>query len=103
MEFILAYLFGILLQFASIYPMNKEKGEMHALIESFKADAISLIAFEVGKFGWMAIAHFVLFQTPPEPTSPVYWFIMQIAMILWFAKSYPANAWLIKKGIKTAM
>ncbi|MDW0111121.1 DUF4396 domain-containing protein [Sporosarcina aquimarina] len=102
-EFILAYLFGILFQFASIYPMNKEKGKMHALIESLKADTISLIAFEVGMFGWMAIVHYVLFQTPPEPTSPVYWFMMQIAMILGFLTSYPANAWLIKKEIKHAM
>ncbi|VDG96555.1 Uncharacterised protein [Lysinibacillus sphaericus] len=102
-EFVLAYLFGILFQFASIYPMNKEKGKMHALIESLKADTISLIAFEIGMFGWMAIVHYVLFQSPPEPSSPVYWFMMQIAMILGFLTSYPANAWLIKKGIKHAM
>ncbi|WJY27520.1 DUF4396 domain-containing protein [Sporosarcina trichiuri] len=103
MQFALAYIFGILFQFASIYPMNKEQGKMHALIGAAKADTISLIAFEVGMFGWMALVHYVLFQTPPEPTSPVYWFMMQIAMILGFATSYPANAWLIRKGIKEAM
>ncbi|WP_040285947.1 DUF4396 domain-containing protein [Sporosarcina koreensis] len=102
-QFVLAYIFGILFQFASIYPMNKEQGKWHALIGAAKADTISLIAFEVGMFGWMALVHYVLFQTPPEPTSPVYWFMMQIAMILGFATSYPANAWLIKRGIKEAM
>lgn len=102
-EFILAYIFGILFQFAAIYPMNKEKGKISALISSIKADTISLISFEIGMFGWMAIVYLVLFNTPPEPTSPVYWFMMQIAMILGFATSYPANAWLIKKGIKEAM
>lgn len=102
-EFILAYIFGILFQFASIYPMNKENGKKSALIASFKADTISLIAFEIGMFGWMALVHFVIFTQPPEPTSPTFWFMMQIAMILGFLTSYPANYWLIKKGIKHAM
>jgi hypothetical protein len=33
----------------------------------------------------------------------VYWFLMQIGMILGFATSWPANVWLIRKGIKEAM
>lgn len=102
-EFILAYIFGILFQFASIYPMNKEQGIVRAFIKSIKADTISLIAFEIGMFGWMAIVHFLLFTNPPEPTSPEYWFMMQISMILGFLTSYPANWWLIKKGTKHAM
>ncbi|MYL64912.1 DUF4396 domain-containing protein [Bacillus hwajinpoensis] len=102
-EFILAYGFGILFQFYAIYPMNKEDGAWSAIKEAAKADTLSLIAFEVGMFGWMAIVHFVLFAEPPKPNSAVYWFMMQIAMILGFATSYPANWWLVKKGIKEAM
>lgn len=102
-EFILAYIFGILFQFASIYPMNKEQGKTKAFIASIKADTVSLIAFEIGMFGWMAIVQFFLFNNPPEPTSPIYWFMMQIAMILGFLTSYPANWWLIKNGTKHAM
>jgi len=102
-EFILAFLFGILFQFAAIYPMHKDKGIGHALKSALKADAIALIAFEVGMFAWMAVSHFLLFATLPEPTSPVYWFMMQIAMILGFFTSYPANWWLMKKGVKHEM
>lgn len=102
-EFILAYVFGILFQFFAIYPMNREAGRLTALKKAIKADTWSLIAFEVGMFGWMALVQFVFFATPPKPTEVTYWFMMQIAMILGFLTSYPANWYLVKKGIKEAM
>lgn len=47
---------------------------------------------------------FVLFPSSPlHPTSPVYWFLMQIGMIPGFITSWPANVWLIRRGIKEAM
>lgn len=102
-EFLLAFAFGILFQFYAVYPMQKEGGKWRALKEAFKADTLSLIAFEIGMFGWMAVVHFVLFTEPPKPDTAVYWFMMQIAMILGFGTSYPANWFLVKKGIKEAM
>ncbi|QWC23698.1 DUF4396 domain-containing protein [Bacillus haikouensis] len=102
-EFILAYVFGIIFQFYAIYPMNKEDGKLNALKQAVKADSLSLIAFEIGMFGWMAIVEYVLFAQPPKPSEPAYWFMMQIAMILGFLTSYPANKLLIKKGLKEAM
>jgi hypothetical protein len=36
-------------------------------------------------------------------TAPVFWFMMQIAMIAGFLTSYPVNCWLIHKGIKESM
>lgn len=102
-EFILAYLFGIIFQFYAIYSMNKENGKWSAFKQAVKADSLSLIAFEVGMFGWMAIVHYLLFTEPPKPTEPVYWFMMQIAMILGFLTSYPANLFLIRKELKEAM
>lgn len=102
-EFILAYLFGIIFQFYAIYPMNQEQGVAGSIKKAIKADSLSLIAFEVGMFGWMAIVHYVLFAHPPKPTEATYWFMMQIAMILGFLTSYPANWYLLKKGIKETM
>ncbi|WP_240375135.1 DUF4396 domain-containing protein [Bacillus piscicola] len=102
-EFILAYIFGIIFQFYAIYPMNKEQGVAGNIKAAVKADTLSLITFEVGMFGWMAIVHYLLFTEPPKPNTAVYWFMMQIAMILGFLTSYPANWWLVKKGIKEAM
>lgn len=102
-EFILAYIFGIIFQFYAIYPMEKDKGVMSSLKATVKADSLSLIAFEIGMFGWMAIVHYVLFTEPPKPNQITYWFMMQIAMILGFLTSYPANWVLVRKGIKEEM
>ncbi|MBP1948622.1 DUF4396 domain-containing protein [Virgibacillus litoralis] len=102
-EFILAYIFGIVFQFYAIYPMNKEQGIVGSIKAAIKADTLSLIAFEIGMFGWMAIVHFVLFAQPPKPNEASYWFMMQIAMILGFLTSYPANWILVRKGIKEEM
>ena len=102
-QFILAYIFGILFQFYAIYPMNKKAGVKNAFISAIKADTLSLIAFEVGMFGWMVLVNLVIFSTPPAPNEGTYWFMMQIAMILGFLTSYPVNWWLVKRGIKEAM
>ena len=65
---------------------------------------MSVTAFEVGLFGWMAVTYFVLFATqPPDASTVVFWFMMQIGMLLGFATSYPANWLLIRWGIKSRM
>jgi hypothetical protein len=38
-----------------------------------------------------------------EKTSPLFWFMMQIAMLAGFATSYPVNWWLLRKQIKEVM
>ena len=35
--------------------------------------------------------------------SAAFWFLMQIGMIIGFATFWPANVWLIKRGIKVPM
>ncbi|WP_085523719.1 DUF4396 domain-containing protein [Tuberibacillus sp. Marseille-P3662] len=101
-EFILAYIFGIAFQYYGMgFKKQDEPGK--ALKNAIKADTWSLIAFEIGMFGWMALAHYVFFVQMPESTTAVFWFMMQIAMMLGFLTSYPANWVLVKKGIKHAM
>jgi len=67
------------------------------------ADTLSLTAFEVGLFGWMAIMNRMLFSPHLQPNQPTYWFMMQIGMLIGYATSYPMNWWLIRRGIKEAM
>ncbi|WP_168120057.1 DUF4396 domain-containing protein [Paenibacillus sp. HB172176] len=102
-EFILAYLFGVFFQVFAIKPMNPDMSWGKAVYEAVKADTLSLVSFEIGMFGWMAIVHYVLFASAPEPIQMEFWFMMQIAMILGAATSLPANWYLLKKGIKHAM
>ncbi len=101
-EFVLAYAFGITFQYFPIRSMRHVSPQA-ALLDAVKADTLSLIAFEVGMFGWMALAHFVLLPGHPGPLSIVFWFMMQIGMMLGFMSAYPANWLLVKWGIKPGM
>ncbi|HVW85944.1 MAG TPA: DUF4396 domain-containing protein [Bryobacteraceae bacterium] len=101
-DFAAAYLLGIVFQYYAIAPMRNLHG-WPGIRAAIKADTISLAAFEVGMFAWMAFSSKVLFQPRVEPTSPVYWFSMQIAMIIGFLTAYPANWWLIRHGWKEKM
>jgi len=101
-EFMFAYVFGIAFQYFPIRWMRHvPPGE--ALIDAVKADTLSLVAFEVGMFAWMAIAYYVLVPWHPRPNNAVFWFMMQIGMISGFLTTYPANWLLIRWGIKTGM
>jgi hypothetical protein len=101
-DYILAYVLGIIFQYFAIAPM-RHLGLKDGIIAAVKADTLSLTAFEVGLFGWMALSSFVFFHQQLYPDSPVYWFMMQIGMVIGFATSYPMNWWLISKGVKEKM
>ena len=103
-DYIFALAFGIIFQYFAIAPM-RGLGLKEGLIAAAKADFISLTAFEVGLFGWMAIMAFVLFPAPHHvmPSSAAYWLLMQIGMIIGYLTSWPANVWLVKRGIKVPM
>jgi hypothetical protein len=100
-DFALAYLLGILFQYFSIAPMRNLSG-WPGIKAALKADTISLTAFEIGLFAFMAWMH-AAFKPALEPSDPRYWFLMQVGMVLGFCTSFPANWWLIRKGWKEAM
>jgi hypothetical protein len=103
-DYVLALAFGIIFQYFAIAPM-RGLGLKDGLIAAAKADFISLTAFEAGLFGWMAVMAFVLFPAPHHlmPSSAAYWLLMQVGMIIGFATSWPANVWLVNRGIKVPM
>jgi hypothetical protein len=100
-DFAFAYVFGIVFQYFSIAPM-RGLGPAAGLKAAIKADTLSLIAYEAGMFAWMAVVKFLLFPRL-EPTSWLFWWMMQIAMLAGLATTYPVNAWLIRRGLKEAM
>lgn len=102
LDFILAFLFGIAFQYFTIAPM-RNLGLVEGLKAAVKADTASLIAWQVGMYGWMAIATFAIFDRELEKTTPVFWFMMQIAMGAGFLTSWPVNAWLVSAGLKEKM
>jgi Domain of unknown function (DUF4396) len=99
--FVLAYIFGIAFQYLPIRA-KRQISPRAALLEAIKADTLSLTAFQIGLFAWMAVIHFQ-FAPRPELTSPVYWFMMQIGMVLGFIASFPVNWYLVRAGVKPRM
>lgn len=102
-DYIMAIALGLAFQYFAIVPMRGlsfKKG----IVAAAKADILSLTAFEIGLFGWMALTSMVFFPAPHlHPDSPVYWFMMQAGMCLGFLTAYPVNSWLIRRGIKEGM
>jgi hypothetical protein len=101
-DYLFAFGFGIAFQYFTIKPMrglSVGKG----LVAALQADTLSLSAWQVGMYGWMAIATFAIFGREIPKTGPVFWFMMQIAMLAGFLTSYPVNWWLVRRGIKEPM
>jgi hypothetical protein len=103
-DFSFAFALGIAFQFWSIRPMRPDLPRGAIYRRAVKADTLSLTAFEIGLFGWMAVTQLVLFTDPHLlPTTAAYWLMMQVGMVLGFLTTYPVNVWLIRRGIKEAM
>jgi len=102
----LAFGFGIAFQYFAIVPM-RHLSPKAGILAALRADAASLMAWQAGMFGAMAVVQFWLYPQylgrRPTAAHIEFWFAMQWAMIAGFLTSYPINAWLIRRGIKEAM
>ena len=105
-DFLFAYAFGVAFQYYAIKPM-RDLSVGQGIWQAVKADTLSLVAWQVGMYGFMALASLYLFRTllgvSLQPDMPEFWFMMQLAMLCGFATSYPVNWWLISSGIKGRM
>lgn len=106
LDFLLAYVIGVGFQYFTIAPM-RGLSFRDGIIAALKADTLSLIAWQVGMYGAMAIFQFVIFArifgVRAEVNTPEFWFAMQIAMLAGFVTSYPVNWWLLRVGLKEKM
>lgn len=105
-DYLFAYAFGIFFQYFTIAPM-RGLSFWPGLVAAVKADTFSLTAWQIGMYGFMAVAYFAIFRSALgvrlATPSVEFWFMMQIAMICGFITAYPVNWWLIRSGIKEAM
>ena len=105
-DYIFAFVFGIAFQYLAIKPM-RGLSVGRGLVEAIKTDFLSLTAWQIGMYGFMALAQFHLFGhllgVRLEPTMAEFWFMMQIAMLAGFLTSYPVNWWLLAIGVKERM
>ncbi len=105
-DYLFAYAFGVLFQYFSIKPM-RDLSVGQGIWQAIKADTLSLTSWQIGMYGFMAFAYFILFRgvlgTTLATDSVEFWFMMQIAMVCGFVTAYPTNWWLIKVGFKETM
>jgi hypothetical protein len=102
-DFVLAWTFGVAFQYFSIVPMREDIGRLQGIWAAIKADTLSIVSFQLGLFGYMALYHLVFWKPPLSVASPTYWFMMQIGMVIGFFAAWPVNTWLIRKGWKEKM
>ncbi len=69
--------FGIFFQYFSIAPATGEYG-LKTIWRATTADFLSLVAFEIGLFGWMAIFQLAAFRSMLAMNTVTYWFMMQV-------------------------
>jgi hypothetical protein len=107
LDYVFAFTIGISFQYFTIAPMRPDLSFGQVLRRALKADALSLTAWQLGMFGFMAFAHFVVFErwfgVRAEADSFAFWLAMQIAMIAGFLTSFPMNWLLLRLGIKERM
>jgi uncharacterized protein DUF4396 len=102
-DFVIAYVLGILFQYLAIKPMS-DLTRPAALRRAIQADTLSIVAFELGMFAWMALVYFVVFTHPHlSADHAAFWLMMQIAMAIGLATTYPTNVWLVRRGVKHPM
>jgi hypothetical protein len=103
LDFLFAWFFGVIFQYFTIVPMRglpPGKGVLAAI----RADTFSIVAFQIGLFAWMALTYYVIFPAPHlRPDQALFWFMMQIGMVIGFFTSYPANVLLLRLGWKEKM
>lgn len=106
LDFLFAFGLGIVFQYFAIVPM-RGLSPGQGIVAAIKADTLSLISWQVGMYGFMALAQFALLPGLGAPRAEVntveFWFVMQVAMVAGFATAYPVNWWLVSVGIKERM
>lgn len=103
LDFLLAWSFGVVFQYFTIAPM-RGLSFWQGVLQAVRADTLSIVAFQVGMSVWAVLVYFVLFQSPHlKVNEAVFWFMMQIGMIIGFLTSYPVNIFLVKSRWKEKM
>jgi len=75
LDFVLALLVGVSFQYMALAPMLQQSGP-RVWWRALKVDFLSLTAWQVGMYGWMALVIFVWFGRL-EPGHPSFWFMMR--------------------------
>ncbi|MFI2650958.1 DUF4396 domain-containing protein, partial [Micromonospora fulviviridis] len=74
-----------------------------AIRKFFRGDLLTVSVFEFALLGWLALMHFLVFHDTLRPSSPVFWLIIQVGLIIGFFAAWPPTLLLIRRGVKTEL
>lgn len=102
-EFIGDYVAAVMVGLAFRYFTEAGTGARRAwaAIRRFlRGDLLSVSVFEFALLGWLALMELMVFHETLQPSSPVFWLIVQIGSIIGFFAAWPPTLWLIRRGAK---
>lgn len=102
LEYVLGFGFGWMV-FQALFMRDMAGGSYpRSLAMSFIPELLSMNLLMAGMVPVMMILRAVIGQ-PGGPATPVFWFVMSIALLVGFAVAYPMNWWLVGNGLKHGM
>lgn len=105
-EFIGDYVAAVVVGLAFRYFTGADTGGRRAwaaMRRFLRGDLLSVSVFELALLGWLALMELMVFHETLLPSSPVFWLIVQIGLIMGFFAAWPPTLWLIHHGAKAEL
>ncbi|ORM69192.1 DUF4396 domain-containing protein [Pantoea rwandensis] len=99
---LISLLIGYFLQFLAIRQREK-RSLASALLLALKTETFPLLIYQLGIFIFMALALKFILNQQINPLLVTFWFMLQLSMLIGFVFSWPANHFLIKRGLNPAV
>jgi hypothetical protein len=102
LEYLLGFAFGWTI-FQALFMRNMAGGSYaRSLSSTFIPELLSMNLLMAGMVPTMVILKSELVSAA-NPTSPIFWFVMSMALLVGFIVAYPMNWWLVANHIKHGM
>lgn len=99
-EYVAGFVFGLFI-FQSLFMMRMMGGTYWENVRnSFLPEFISMNFMMAGMAPVMSFLMMGSDMRAMEPTELLFWGVMSLGVIIGFATAYPANVWMVKRGLK---
>ncbi|MDZ7278819.1 DUF4396 domain-containing protein [Pantoea eucrina] len=95
-------LVGLIFQYLALR-QDEEISFWARLLLAFKTEAFPLLIYQSGIFIFMALALKFVLNHQLNPMQVTFWFMLQLALMIGFIFCWPANHFLIKRGLRVAI
>jgi hypothetical protein len=102
LEYVLGFAFGWAV-FQALFMRDMFGGSyIRSLKGTFISELLSMNMLMAGMVATMAALR-TLLGAGTDPTTPVFWFVMSMALLVGFITAYPMNWWLVRNHLKHGM